>query len=106
MRSFCKPLIPLNAAKLLIISHAHKYFRLILYKKEDYAVSPHTLFNNASHAVLDVPWDIPTGKQALFSFNFQRSSSTSPPYATLMQKETFQALKGGLLHCKRCPFRL
>lgn len=55
MRSFCKPLIPLNAAKLLIISHAHKYFRLILYKKEDYAVSPHTLFNNASHAVSDVP---------------------------------------------------
>ncbi len=36
MRSFCKPLIPLNGAKLRIISHAHKYFRLILYKKEDY----------------------------------------------------------------------
>lgn len=36
MRSFCKPLIPLNTAKLRIISHAHKYFRLFYAKKQTY----------------------------------------------------------------------
>lgn len=31
MRSFVKPLIPLNAAKLRIIPHSYKYFLIFLY---------------------------------------------------------------------------